>query len=241
MSDERNIVFYLIRVSIVVGITTVFGCALTLASWRHSQQRSQAVTVYAFSDMLSSEVFESFTQKTGIEVTVRHFETVEEIVTKLLFTKNNDIDLVVPSDSMVEIFRKEGLLQSIDRTLLKHWHEVDTRLLGRFFDPDNTYSVPLSWSPLGIGYDTRVITTPRDRVGWDLIFGKVDKAGIHPPADTYGDQVDRVCLGEDLWESLFLQRFTFLVHLKKLHRFSSRLLPSCSAGKKSGLSAILII
>lgn len=161
------------------------------------------VTVYAYSDMLSTEVFDDFTAQTGIQVKVKHFEEIEEVLTKLSLG-NEGIDLIAPTDAMVEVLRQKQLLQPLDKGLLPSYGDTDQRLLGHFYDPENEYSVPFAWSPVGICYDSQVVTTPAHKIGWDLVFGTLSHGEVLPPAVRYGDGVDSVCLGEDPWESLYL-------------------------------------
>ncbi len=148
-----------------------------------------AVTVYAYCDMLSSEDFDAFTKATGIEVVVRHFETVEEVMTKLVFTQDSEIDIVAPTDAMLEVLVKQNLLQPLQHDKLPSLPELEPFLMGRFYDPTNSYSVPFSWTPIGIGYNKRMVNIAPEDIGWDFIF---EKRGHN------------VCLGDDPIESIFL-------------------------------------
>lgn len=203
MSDEkRTTSFYAIRIGIVF-IFTMFLYAILALSFSKKESHT-AVTVYAFSDMLSSEVFEPFTEKTGIAVVVKHFEAAEEVITKLVFAGDDSIDVIAPTDSTVEVLRKEKLLQEVQRNRLKHFGDIDRRLMGKYFDPENRYSVPFSWSPVAIGYDPRVITTPREEIDWDIVFGIAKDGEILPPSVKYGKGLGRICMGEDPWEVVFI-------------------------------------
>lgn len=168
------------------------------------EKAAGAVTIYAYSDMLSTEDFDEFTARTGIPVVVRHFEAIEEVITKLVFTKDSGIDLIAPTDSMVEVLVEKKLLDPLDYQQLPSAADVSPHLLGQFYDPANRFSLPFSWSPLGIGYDTRVLKAPREQIGWDIIFGRFAGDVVRPPEAYYGAIVDKVCLGEDPFETIYL-------------------------------------
>lgn len=200
---QASVQFFAIRVGIAVCMTTLLYAFLAFTFRPSAEQRS--IVVYSYSDMLSSDDFEQFEKETGIEVIVRHFETVEEIMTKLSFAKEGDIDIVAPTDAMIETLIGEGLLSPLQRDQLPSYRHLDTRLLGRFYDPKNQYSVPFSWSPVGIVYDARALSLPPEKIGWDLIFGRViDDEFVQSPRQVYGEGIGRVCLGEDPLEVYFL-------------------------------------
>jgi len=165
------------------------------------------ITIYAYSDMLSPEVFKPFENRTGIRVNIKYFEAVEELITKLVFTQEEGVDLIAPTDSMVEMLRHEHLLVPLDKSRLSCVDELDERLLGKFYDSEDHYSLPFTWSPIGIGYNTRVISVAPSHIKWDLIFGKKTADGVQSPSQLYHASIDKVCLGEDPWETLFLAAF----------------------------------
>lgn len=193
---------WFLRIAIILTMT-LMGYAV-LRTKNVLKRADDAVVVYAYSDMLDNDVLHPFEERTGIKVIVKHFEAVEELVTKLVFSKEDGIDVVVLTDSVVEIFRREKLLEPLDKSLLPSYGELDGRLLGRYYDRENAFCVPYIWSPIGIGYDARIIKQKPEDIGWDLIFGTHTESGYMPPTKKYGIDVGRVCLGEDPWESLFL-------------------------------------
>ena len=201
MNRKKMERLHIFRVLLVLGASALL---YLLLGFGGKEKTEGAITVYAYSDMLSTEDFEDFTEQTGIPVVVRHFEAIEEVITKLVFTKDSGIDLIAPTDSMVEVLIEKNLLEPLDYRQLPSAAEISPHLLGQFYDPRNRFSLPFSWSPLGIGYDTRVVKTPRDRIGWDIIFGRFDDAIVRSPEHFYGAVVDKVCLGEDPYETIYL-------------------------------------
>lgn len=202
MTNQETLFYYSIRIGLVFAVTLFLYLGLLLSGIGGSS--AGQVTIYAYSDMLSKEVFADFEQETGITVNVKHFEAVEEVTAKLMFANEEGVDIVAPTDAMVEVLRHEGYLLPLNKKLLPSFSQIDSRLLGHYYDSTSRYSVPFCWSPVAIGYDTRVITVPPEQIEWDLIFGVKRGGQLWPPSVRYGFGVDRVCLGEDPWEVMFL-------------------------------------
>lgn len=206
MIDRNPFLIFLARLSIMIVASVGLYAILAIDV---ADDDGGAITVYAYSDMLSTDDFDEFTEETGIEVVVRHFECIEEVTTKLVFTHDNGIDIVAPTDAMVEVLRQKNLLRPLDPKKLPSISQLNPQLLGWFFDPQNIYTYPFSWSPVGVGYDTRVVRAAQDDIGWDIIWGKQEGDAIISPEQLYGPAVDKVCVGEDPFEMIFLA----LIHL----------------------------
>jgi len=111
--------------------------------------------LYNWSEYLPESVIEGFEKETGIKVVYSTFDSNEAMYAKLrLVDAKNSYDLVVPSTYYVSKMRKEGLLAPIDKGKLIGFDKIDPKLLNRFFDPGNEYSVPYLWGSTGIAINT---------------------------------------------------------------------------------------
>ena len=82
---------------------------------------------------------------------------------------NVSYDLVVPSDYMVEILIRQGLLAPLDKSKLPNaWANIDRRFLGLPFDPHNDYSVPYAWGTTGLAY--RADLVKENVESWSVLF-----------------------------------------------------------------------
>jgi spermidine/putrescine transport system substrate-binding protein len=88
---------------------------------------------------------------------------------KLKATEGQGYDLVIPSDYAVSILVKNQLIKELDRNKLPFFNQFLPGLLGHFFDPDNRYSIPLSWEVYGLGIDKGFFTKPFVP-SWNMIF-----------------------------------------------------------------------
>jgi spermidine/putrescine-binding protein len=136
-----------------------------------------SVTLHYFtwSDYVDEELIEVFERKAGAKIVVDTFSSNEELLAKLQ-SGASGYDLVVPSDFMVSIMIKQGLLADLDLAKIPNSKLVLDRLQRLPFDPESRYSIPYLWGTVGIGYNSEVIASPPDSwaVLWDPRFkGKI--------------------------------------------------------------------
>jgi spermidine/putrescine transport system substrate-binding protein len=81
---------------------------------------------------------------------------------------NSGYDIVVPSDYAVQIVAAEDLALPLDKSLLPNLAGVDPAYLAKYFDPENTYSVPYLLGLTGIAYNTSVFPNGID--SWAALF-----------------------------------------------------------------------
>ena len=127
-------------------------------------------TLYYFTwtDYVGPELLESFERQTGVKVVVDTFSSNEELLAKLQ-SGASGYDVTVPSDFMVSVMVKQGLLAELDLAQIPNARLLTDGLQRLPVDPDHRFSVPYLWGTVGIGYDSNVIRTPPDSwaVLWD--------------------------------------------------------------------------
>lgn len=143
---------------------------LYLPTWLRFFDKEQSLTVYMFTEFVSQDAVRAFEKEYGIKVYLQYFETNEELRAKFKINEGVGYDVITPSDYMIELLRRDGLLHEIDATKLAHFGELDKRLLNRYFDPENRYSVPITWSAYGIVYDKKILKNPLQSVHLSYLF-----------------------------------------------------------------------
>ncbi len=133
-------------------------------------ERKQGLTIYTYADMVPKEVFHDFEKKTGIPVYVKFFSSNEEMFAKLKIDKGSGYDLITPTDYMVEILHQEGLLQELELKKIPVFSQLDSRVLGKYFDPENRYSLPIAWIAYGVGFNKRFFGNQLKENSWKMIF-----------------------------------------------------------------------
>jgi spermidine/putrescine-binding protein len=126
-------------------------------------------TLYYFtwSDYVGPNVIEEFERQYGAKVVVDTFGSNEELLAKLQ-SGATGYDVAVPSDFMVSIMMKLGLLAELDLANIPNNDLILERLQHLPFDPDHRFSIPYLWGTVGIGYDSSAMAAPPD--SWDVLW-----------------------------------------------------------------------
>lgn len=127
-----------------------------------------------WSNYITPEMLLEFEKKTGIHVEVSHFSSNEELLAKLQAGASG-YDVVTPSDYMIFIMSKMGLLRKLDRLKVPNSKSLEPRYLQKSFDPLNEYSFPYDVGTAGIAINRDLYSgTIR---GWKDLFSKTDLVG----------------------------------------------------------------
>jgi spermidine/putrescine transport system permease protein len=136
-------------------------------TWPAGGQLPQ-LNIYIWSTYLSPRIIHGFEREFHCKVNYDLYDSNEALLTKLQ-AGNVDYDLVVPSDYMVEILIRQGLLAPLDKSRLPNaWANTDPRFLGLPFDPHNDYSVPYAWGTTGLAYRADLVHENVD--SWSVLF-----------------------------------------------------------------------
>jgi spermidine/putrescine transport system substrate-binding protein len=101
-----------------------------------------------------------FEKATGTKVNMSTYDSNDAAFAKLNGSGGSSgFDLVIPTSDFVPVMASHGLIQKIDHGRIP-WRYVDPKLLGKVFDPHNTYSVPKDYGTIGVIYDPNVVKTP---------------------------------------------------------------------------------
>ena len=135
--------------------TILTGCKKG-ASTASSSTGERVLNVCSWSEYLPQDVRDAFTAKTGIKINLTLYESNEMLLDKLQ-TGVSDLDLVVPSDYTVAILKRQNMVQKIDASKIPNWRNLDPRLMGRAYDPQNEYAMPIFWGTTGIGFNRQAM------------------------------------------------------------------------------------
>jgi len=138
---------------------------LATAAFSGSAAAPQRVlNLYTWSGYVSPKQVDEFKRRTGVHIQVDLFDNNEALLAKLQ-SGVVTYDLVVPSDYMVGILARQGLLRPLDHNRLPHMDNLVDRFLDPPYDPGNRYTVPYVWGTTGIGYRKDKVLEPVD--SWD--------------------------------------------------------------------------
>lgn len=112
-------------------------------------EEEKVLNLFTWEMYVDDKTIADFEAETGIRVNYSTFDTNENMIAKLQLAGDTDYDVIIASDYAVNIIRKAGLLEKLDKTLITRYDSLDPVLLSPYFDPDNEYSVPyMSGTPL---------------------------------------------------------------------------------------------
>lgn len=127
----------------------LLACALVLPGTARAEEE-KVLNLFCWSEYMPQTVIDQFEAETGIKVVYTTYESNEAMFAKIKLLEGKGYDLIVPSTYFVSLMRDHGLLSKIDRSKLTNFANLDPKVLGGEFDPDNEYSVPYMWGSTGM-------------------------------------------------------------------------------------------
>jgi spermidine/putrescine-binding protein len=143
------------------------GLALASCGQGPSGKTGKVLNIYIWTNYLPKNVIADFQRQTGIAVHVDTFDSNEAVLAKLQ-SGVAGYDVVVPSDYMLKTLIPQGLVRTLDHSRLRHFKNLDPRLLNQKYDPGNRHSIPYLWGTTGIGFDKKKIKGVVD--SWGVLF-----------------------------------------------------------------------
>ena len=152
-----------------LAILVVVGVIVVLNS-----NKAKSLRIFIWEEYIDPEVYQLFEHEFGAKVIEDNYGSNEDMRAKLQ-AGGAVYDLVVPSDYMVVLLRKEDLLLPIDLTRIPNLRYLGERFRDPPYDPGHHYSVPYQWGITGIGYNKSQVMPPPAR--WADLF---EPAWIEP-------------------------------------------------------------
>lgn len=125
--------------------------------------------LYSWSNYTPPDLLERFEAETGTRVTLDVYESNEMLLAKLQ-AGGSGYDVVVPSDYMVPVMVRAGLLERIDARGLPNFANVGPVFASPPFDPERAYTVPYMWGTTGFTYDSGRVPGGRLDESWRPFF-----------------------------------------------------------------------
>lgn len=124
--------------------------------------------IYTWADYRSDDVYQRFTERTGIEVVADVYDANEIMLAKLMAGGGDQYSIIYPSDYMVRQMLDLDLLTEIDHAQLNGLENLFERWQDPVYDANNAHSIPVSWGTTGYIYNNEVLNPgPED---WDYVW-----------------------------------------------------------------------
>ena len=135
-------------------------------------------------DYFPAELFTAFAEIYGVEVKPTFFDNNEQM-REMYYAEPTRWDLLMPSDYMVSILRREGQLDRLQQDRLSHMSDLAPRLFALDCDPGLHFFAPYFYSALGISFDVQYIGGfPRS---WQFLTSQVNNPFV-PGRIAFGNQ-----------------------------------------------------
>ena len=119
---------------------------------------SEELNLFVWTEYFPEELIECFELVYGIRVNKDEYSSNEEMYAKLS-AGGAVYDIAQPTDYMVQLMIRQGLIQKLDKDKLKILGNMNPTQLNKPFDPNNEYTIPFQSGTYGIVINTEKVKT----------------------------------------------------------------------------------
>ena len=120
---------------------------------------SGELNLFVWTEYIPTEWKECFELVYGVKVNHDEYSSNEEMYAKLSSGGTN-YDLIQPTDYIVSLMIRQGLLQKLDATKLSNKTNLDPNYMGFSFDPGNDYTLPYQAGTEALVYNADTVPNP---------------------------------------------------------------------------------
>jgi spermidine/putrescine-binding protein len=120
---------------------------------------SKELNLFVWTEYIPQDMLDCFEAAYGINVNMDTYSSNEEMYAKLSAGGAN-YDIVQPTDYIVSLMVRNGLLQKLDHSRLPALKNFTPAYMNQAFDPNNEYTIPYQAGTDSLVYDAAVITNP---------------------------------------------------------------------------------
>ena len=119
---------------------------------------STELNLFVWTEYIPQDTIDCFEEVYGIRVNKDEYSSNEEMYAKLSAGASN-YDLVQPTDYIVGLMIRQGLLQELDKSKLPILESLDPNYLNLPFDPENKFTLPYQAGTDSIVVNTEAVGT----------------------------------------------------------------------------------
>lgn len=120
---------------------------------------SKEFNLFVWTEYIPKEWKECFEHAYGIKINHDEYSSNEEMYAKISAGGTN-YDLIQPTDYIVSLMVRKGLLQKLDKSKLTVLPNFDLKYMNQPFDPGNEYTIPYEGGLDAIIYNADKVKTP---------------------------------------------------------------------------------
>ena len=157
----------------------------TQATGASEEQIGGEVNLYNWTDYISEDLLNRFTEETGIAVNLSNYDSNETMLATLA-AGGTGYDVIVPSDYIIPTLIEQDLIQPIDAFAMENASKIDPAFLDPYFDDGRVYTAPYLYGTTGLAVDTSQVPDPPD--SWAEFFAVAE--GSDGSIGMMNDQVE---------------------------------------------------
>lgn len=142
----------LLKKFIAVAVISVMAFSLASCGGGDKGENGE-LNIYMWSDYLSQDLVDQFTEETGINVNFSYMSTSEEAAAKITSGGGDEYDLVMPCDADMTALINGGYLEEINLENLTNFDNLGDIYKYRDFDPENKYAIPYMMNYVYVVYN----------------------------------------------------------------------------------------
>ncbi len=173
------------RLALLIGAVLAVGMAVVLVA---GAPKKPVLNVYNWGEYISDGSEDSFDAIQGFKDWYLENYGTEIDVNYTTFSSNEDMyakissgavsyDVIIPSDYMVARMAQEGMLLPLNFNNIPNYEYIGESFRGLYYDPENIYSVPYTYSFVGVIWDAEQVDEA-DTGNWDLMWNEKYRGNI---------------------------------------------------------------
>ena len=115
---------------------------------------ARELQIYNWGNYTNPKLIEKFEKETGIDVTITDYDSNSTALAKVQ-AGGHGFDIVVPSNSWVQIYKEEDLLLESRPDQMENFKNMDPVWVDVDWDPGRHYTVPWQWGTTGVVVNTK--------------------------------------------------------------------------------------
>lgn len=139
------------------------------------QAAEQRLHLFIWSEYIDPAVVADFEREHQCRVIMDLYEDTESMLARLANGGDALYDVVVPSDNIVPVLIRRGLLAPLRHENLPNLRHLDARFRQPAYDPQHLYTVPYQWGTMGILIRPAPGSAPAS--SWGLMFDPKQQPG----------------------------------------------------------------
>lgn len=142
----------LVKKLIAIAVIAVMAFSLAACGGGDKGENGE-LNIYMWSEYLSQDLVDQFTEETGIKVNFSYMSTSEEAAAKITSGGGDEYDLVMPCDADMTALINGGYLEEINLENLPNFDNLGDIYKYRDFDPENKYAIPYMMNYVYVVYN----------------------------------------------------------------------------------------